>query len=390
MDKATGETAGSQTASSKKEARPKRLSERPPAQKKPPATPTGAAPTAPAAETKDVDVVGLGPAKAPAAETQNKTPDAVPAAPESTPPAKAAAAPAKKAEELVDDVDDGAAVAPRKTKPAAGKEKAAKPEPAGEAAATAGKDEPVDAASVLGLKKKEAVKAAPAKAPEPAAVLAAEPSFLPFDVDKMDSGKDKNFATRLIKVLPGWHGKNINDDDTPDAQGKSTNATKVGTTHRGRDGVLEINPINDTLAARLIATIEVPQKSKAKLLFEIASKDAAHEWLLSASVANTPIVQKFQVKTKKGLEWLEVPLDLSASSGKRVEVVLEVAMKPKTPSAAYKEQVGYFRNIRLEWPGKPAGAQAPGPAPKPPTPAVEPKPPPPAEEPKAPVEEKQN
>jgi hypothetical protein len=188
----------------------------------------------------------------------------------------------------------------------------------------------------------------------------------------MDSGKDKSFTQKLANVLPGWHGKDIHDEDTYDAKGKNTNGTKLGTTHRGRDGVLEINPINDVLPAKLIATIEVPQKSQAALVFEVSSKDAVHEWLLSASIANLPLLQKVPIKTRPPQEWLEVPLNLAIWSGKRVEVVLEIAMRPKTLSQVYKEQVGYLRNIRLEWPGKPQAA-------KPQTPVLEPKPQQPAE-----------
>jgi len=355
--KVKGQTAATHAARRvKSEPGPKRESQGPRTPDEATAPPSSVA--APVVESRDV--VGLATTKAPATaptETQDKPSDA----PKTEPSAKPAAAPAKKTDDVVDDED-------LEAKRTAGR--AAKPE-AVKGKATQKKDEPADAASVLGLGKKGVDQAAPAKAPTPVIAAGTEPAIVPFDAQKMDSGKDKSFTMMLANVLPGWHCKDVNN----------TNSS-VGAKHRGRDGVLVLSPINDVLPVKLMAAIDVPLKSKVKLLFEVSSKDAGHEWLLSATVANAPIYQKVPIRTQDPLVWREVPLDLSECSGKRVEVVLETAMRPKTPANAYKEQTAYLRNIRLDWPGKPQGPQKPAEEPKAQPPAEEKKPQPPVEEPK--------
>ena len=146
---------------------------------------------------------------------------------------------------------------------------------------------------------------------------------------------------QLNNVLPGWRCKDVN----------AANCA-VGVPHRGRNDAVAVNPVNDVLPAKLIANFEIPAKLKTRLVFEISSKDGSHDWLLTARLSSVPMFQNITVKMKDPAAWQEVPLDMTAWAGKRVEITLEVAMRPKTKSDKYKEQLGYFRNVRLEWPGK--------------------------------------
>ena len=336
-----------------------------------PAPPAASPPPAPPAPSAAV---------APAPPAASPPPAAVaPAPPATNPLAVITMQERNKADDLVDDEDPGLKkIVPRKPKPAESKVQTANAEPQVAPVpipATAPDDEPPpDMKSVLGLKKKGKEPAtkmetpkAPEQAPAPVTVTATEPVVLPFDFEKLDGGQDKNYTSMLDSVLPGWHVKDIN------ATNSSTSATL-----RKRDGVLAVSPINDVLPAQLKATIAVPPKCKACLAFEVASRDNAHEWLLSISLSNTPVYQKVSIRTRDPDAWQNVVVDLSAWAGKRVDVLMEIAMKPNTPAKVLREQVGYFRNIRLEWPGK---KQAPPPKAEPPPPAEEPKRPPPVEEP---------
>ena len=350
---AQGESAAaSASPSQKNEPRPRSYySQKPRTTQRSSAAPAAAVTPAPAKNSLAGTAAGPAPGKTPA-ETHEKVPDA----PQPEPSAKPAVG---RAPNLSDGQDDRPTVAPAKTtdnvvddEDLEAKKVARPPQsPAtvGEKAA-AKKDETADAAAVLGLRKKEPDTTDPSKAPAPAVVSDGDPAIVPFDAQKMDSGHDKSFSLVLANALPGWHSKDVNEKNS-----------SVGITHRGRDGVLAINPINEILPAKLIASVDIPPKSKAKLLFEVSSKDGSHEWLLSVRIANAPILQKVPIRTQDPVVWQPVPLDLSMCAGKRVEIVIEIAMNlkpnPKTPQKTYTEQVAYLRNMHLDWPGKPQTPQ---------------------------------
>lgn len=199
-----------------------------------------------------------------------------------------------------------------------------------------------DAASVLGLKKKEPEPDPANVKPVEAPITATEPTFVPVNMDKLE-GADKTLTPQISGLYPGWRVRDIN-----------TQNSAAGASHRGKDKVIALNPLNDVLPTRLIANIEIPAKFRPRLLFEVSSKDGTHDWLLSAKVAGMQVYLKIPIKLKDPTAWQEVPVDLSSCAGKRVEVVLEALMKPKTKQDKFKEQIAYFRNIRLDWPGKPA------------------------------------
>jgi len=305
---------------------------------------------APAAKTAEPKKAESAPAAAAKAEEKPAQPAPAPSEPQKktdvvdllnvTGPRKAASA-------RVDDDEPEAKTAPKT--PAATTDAAGTPATA--PGATPEKKATADAADVLGLKKKDAQADDAGKPPAPLPVTATEPTIVPLDLNKLDGGMDRDFTMQLNSAFPGWRCKDVN----------ATNCA-VGLNHRGRPGAMAVNPVNDVLPAKLIANIEIPPKLRPRLLIEISSKDGSHDWLLTAKLASTAVFQSISVKMKDPNAWQEVPLDLSAWAGKRVEVILEVAMKPKTKSDKYKEQLGYFRNIRLDWPGK---DKAPAPQPKP-------------------------
>ncbi|MCY3023958.1 MAG: hypothetical protein NTW87_33685 [Planctomycetota bacterium] len=262
------------------------------------------------------------------------------------PDVKAAPAPATKAapdRPKAPDKEQGGENEPAEKQEAA-------PTPANEA--NTEKKEEADAADALGLKKKDPKQgAAGAKAAGPAPVTATEPTILPVDLNAMSGGNDKAFTEQISRLLPGWRVKDINlANSAPNAN------------HRGRAEAIGINPLNDVLSTKLSATMELPAKFKPRLVFEMASKDGGHEFFLAMKVWGAEVLPKSSVRTKDPLAWQEVAVDLSRWAGQRIEVVFEISIKTKTPQNKLKEQVAYFRNVRLDWPGKP---QATPPKPKP-------------------------
>lgn len=302
------------------------------------------------------------PQEAAPAPVQAAAKEAAPTEPAPAPAAKdaprPAAEPAKKTESLADllgigkprasagaraedDEAEAKAAAETAKKPAAPKGDAGSGAPP---AAKEAKAEPVDALAALGLKKKDAEpagEAGAAKEPPASPVAAAEPTLAPLNLDKINDGPEKNFTVQINGQFPGWRAKDVNAANS-----------MVGLNHRGRDGVVALNPVNDVLTAKLIATVEIPAKFRPRLLFEVSSKDSSHEWLLCVKAFGTPLIPQVPIKMKDPVAWQEVPIDLSRWSGQRVELTLEAAIKPKTKSDKFKEQIGYFRNMHLDWPRK--------------------------------------
>ena len=181
----------------------------------------------------------------------------------------------------------------------------------------------------------------------PAAVelSATEPTVMPFDIAKIDVS-ERTQAQQLAGLLPGWRVKDVHMDDKP---AESSNLS--GTSHRGKEQVLVLRPVNDVLPARLLATVEIPAKFKVLrpfLVFEISTKDAAHDWALAVKAQNIQLMGKTKVKTSPTESWHTVFTDLSAFAGKRFEVVIEAHMTTKI-APKFKDELAYFHNIHLEW-----------------------------------------
>ncbi|HEY3319569.1 MAG TPA: hypothetical protein VGP72_03725 [Planctomycetota bacterium] len=200
-----------------------------------------------------------------------------------------------------------------------------------------GKTKPVDALAVLKKDAKEEEKPATNVPPPP---VLTEPTIIPLDTAKMDPGSDRSFTEQIQGTLKNWRIKDAAKDNS---------STSV--THRGKDGAICLNPPNDKLCAKLTATIEIPPKFKPKLKFEVSSKDAKHEWSLAVTVLQKPLVPRTPIRVPDEQGWIEVPVDLTPLAGKRVEVFIEVwTQQTKNPRALnMKEQLGYIRNIKLEW-----------------------------------------
>jgi hypothetical protein len=262
------------------------------AKKEVPAAPAVATKEAPRAGADILDMISSGPRKSPKARADDEEPDNT----ETTRPAKP---------------PEGPASAEKK---------------------------PADDTAALLLGKKTAEKT-PAAKPEPVRVTATEPTVVPFDVQTMPGGNDRQFTEMLALTLPGWRIRDVNPANSV-----------TGANTRGRDRAIGINPINDAMTAKLIATIEIPEKASAKLRFEVASADAKRRWLLTVRIMNQPVITSVPIQTTDKMAWVDVPpLDLSRFAGKRFDLSIEVAMAPKTPSKNYKDQVGYVRNIRFEF-----------------------------------------
>jgi hypothetical protein len=203
---------------------------------------------------------------------------------------------------------------------------------------------PADAMIGLGLKK------APVKEPEPdpfakpkeiAAATSAEPIIAPVDFAKMDQTKEVGFSRGLN--MPGWRVRDVNVD----------NSKTIGE-HRGRKDVLVLNPLNDQLPSKLIATIEIPKdyaQRRPVLRFEVSGKDGTHDWVLGVKALNIDIMQKQVIKTKD-INWIDTGVELAGLAGKRFEVSIECSMIPRTKQPKFAEQLCYIRNVRLEWNGK--------------------------------------
>jgi hypothetical protein len=157
----------------------------------------------------------------------------------------------------------------------------------------------------------------------------------------MNPGPELDVTTALQKAFPGWRVRDIQPEQT-----------MLKSDHRGRSDVLQINPINDVLPAKLIAAVEIPKSFASKrpmVRFEISTTDTSAEWLLSVKAKGVEIFPKAKVKLGKDQPWQEVSIDLTALAGKHFDLALEVNMRPKTPAKRYAEEFGYIRNIRITY-----------------------------------------
>jgi|GEM_PF-3642527 len=193
------------------------------------------------------------------------------------------------------------------------------------------------------------------KPPPVIPVTATEPSIVAIELEKMDMGPERSLTQTAQGAFPGWRIRDLNIQNS-----------SIGSSFRGRDKVAALNPLNEKLGAKLIATIEIPKAFAGKrpmLLFEVASKDGNRDWVLSAKVKGMDML-KVAIKTKDEQPWIDQGVDLSPLIGLRFELTLEAATKQKKPKDM-KEEMGYIRNIRLEWAGRAKPATPPPPAKKP-------------------------
>lgn len=204
----------------------------------------------------------------------------------------------------------------------------------------------------LGLKKKapEKEELKPGAKPAPIPVTATEPSFVPIDFAAGDRNQETTFSENVNRIFPGWRVRDIKLD-----------VSSAGGDQRGRPDCLTLQPLNDVLPTKLIATLEIPQSFAQKrpmLLFEASiregvGKTASKPMFVSVRAMNVEILPKQIVKGTKELPWLETGVNLSMLAGKRVEIQIEMCVPPKTKPDQIKDHIGYIRNIRLEWTGKP-------------------------------------
>ena len=182
-------------------------------------------------------------------------------------------------------------------------------------------------------------------APKVVAVTATEPTILPVELERI-SGNDKTMTEQLAAILPGWRVRDANKDNS-----------KMGLKYPpvgpfARENTIALNPMNDVLPAKLIATVEIPKKfasQRPMLVFEVANPANGKEWYLSVKVLNTELLPKTRVKTTRDEPWMVIGVDLSALADKHFE--LEICAFSSNKKVT-KEMLSYIRNVRIEWAGK--------------------------------------
>jgi hypothetical protein len=170
-------------------------------------------------------------------------------------------------------------------------------------------------------------------------VTATEPKIMPLDLS-LAGGNDKTLTESLIRILPDWRIRDAQFDNS-----------KIDVPILGRDHVIVLNPLNDVLPAKLIATIEIPANYAGKqprVLFEVSSSAPNKEWLLAVRAMGAELIPKTKVKATKDAPWLDVAVPLSGLANKHFELQIEVWAHSKKV-AAFKDQLGCIRNVRLEW-----------------------------------------
>ena len=153
-------------------------------------------------------------------------------------------------------------------------------------------------------------------------------------------GNDRTMTDQLIVFLPNWR---VRDANMP--------TSKIGEKHQGRENVVILNPLNDVLPAKLMATIEIPKGfagSKPTLLFEISSAANGKDWGLGVKAMGVDMLARTKIKLPKDNPWQEVAIDLSALADKHFDVQIEVNSTTKHPKGTSLE-FGYIRNVRFEW-----------------------------------------
>lgn len=181
-------------------------------------------------------------------------------------------------------------------------------------------------------------------APKIIAVTVTEPMIMAFDIEKV-GGNDRTMTEQIAAFMPNWRVRDAN-----------FKASKFAETHQGRDNVIVLNPLNDVLPAKLIATFEIPKSfatAKPILRFEVSNNNGK-DWGLTVKAGGIDVIAFTKIKTSKDVPWFDVPVDLSRFADKHFDVSIEVNATTKHLKGTAPE-MGYIRNIRFEWVGKKEG-----------------------------------
>lgn len=179
-------------------------------------------------------------------------------------------------------------------------------------------------------------------APKIVAVTALEPTVMPLELDRV-GGKDRTLTEQLIAIYQDWRIRDAHFENS-----------KIGIEHMGRDKVVALVPTNDSLPAKLVATVEIPKSFAVKhprLLFEVSNITATgKDWTLSVKAMGVEVFPKTKIKLTKDAPWQDIAIDLGALADKHFELQIEVNSSVKHPKGGASE-VGYIRNVRIEWAG---------------------------------------
>jgi len=319
--------------------------------KVPKALPSAKRPAATAAPEITEKTEAPATAVAPATEA---APDAAQAAPAAPAPAteKPATNPdlfATKRNAAAADDDEEAMVELGGAKPT---KKAAAPGKDDPAAADGKKPDALSGMGITGKKKEKPEEAVPVfddiRKPKPVIpVTSTEPTIVKEDLTEGDQNPEKVFSQSIQSSFPGWRVRDVMLDQS---QSMFTSAE-----HRGKKDVLILNPMNDTLPAKLYCTVEIPKEYAGKrpmLVFEVSTKDKNADWYLAVKCMNVDMRPKTAVRCPDEAKWMPVGVDLSALAGKRFEMAIETYMTPKANKKVWKDERAYIRNVQLMWSGK--------------------------------------
>lgn len=172
-------------------------------------------------------------------------------------------------------------------------------------------------------------------------VTATEPTIMPLDIEKV-GGTDRTLTDQLVVFLPNWRVRDANFA-----------TSKIGEKYLNRESVIALNPLNDILPAKLIATIEIPKNyasSRPTVLFEVGTGSGGKtpDWALGVKAMGVDVLQRTKIKLPKDAPWKEVVIDLSTLADKHFELQIEVYATTKHPKGTAPE-IGYIRNVRFEW-----------------------------------------
>ena len=180
-------------------------------------------------------------------------------------------------------------------------------------------------------------------APKIVSVTATEPKVMPLELDRI-AGNDKTLTQQVVVLFPDWRVR--------DAQFENS---KIGIPHMGRDKVVSLTPMNDSLPAKLVATVEIPKSfalQRPTLLFEVSNLVATgKDWTLSVKAMGVEMLPKTKIKLTKDAPWQDMAIDLSPLADRHFDLQIEVSSSVKHPKGGATE-VGFIRNVRIEWVGK--------------------------------------
>lgn len=177
------------------------------------------------------------------------------------------------------------------------------------------------------------------KAPIP--VTATEPTVMKLELDRI-GGNDKTLSEQLQSFMPNWRVRDAFFDNS-----------KINIKANGRDNVIQLNPMNDVLPAKLMCTVEIPAKFAGRqptLLFEASSAATNHDWLLGVRAMNVDLIPKTKIVSKRNAEWTPVAISLAPLADKHFELQIEVYSSVKGQKKV-KDELGLIRNVRIEWSG---------------------------------------